>query len=76
MFLINSGEIAYRLDIITNDRVTYLSFLWKSYSISDGNQDGMESCPIYIFRNISGIEELVQRYTNELCADASDPDVK
>ena len=76
MFLINSGEIAYRLDIITNDRVTYLSFYGRVIASVMEIRTEWNHVQYTFFRNISGIVELVQRYTNELCADASDPDVK
>lgn len=80
-FLINSGRVAYYPfpDMgkapITDDRVTYLSFNGRVIALVMETRTEYNHVQYTFFRNTSGIEELVQIH-NELCADASDLEVK
>lgn len=71
-FQIKSGEIAYYLffDVerapISNDRVTYLSFYGRVIASVMEIRTEFNHVQYTFFRNLDGIEELVQRY-DELC---------
>lgn len=61
-FLIDSGAIAYNSLTLTDDRVTYLSFFGRVVATVMETRTDLNWVQYTFFRNVEGIEELVERH--------------
>lgn len=61
-FKIESGEIVYLGLTSSNDRVTYLSFFQRVVATVMETRTDLNYVQYTFFRNLEGIEELVQRH--------------